>query len=605
MKNLKIESVLSAFCVGIAAMAFAGDATEEVFKEDPRVKFVSCPKCQKRIRVADDYKSVYVNLSRLEGEDKIVVAKRASRLLDQAVITPSDDDRRPLMGWSSWNTMGLNITEQIIMSVANAMHTNGLQAAGYNYVNIDDGFFAGHGADGKLRIHPVRFPNGLKGTADGIHALGLKAGIYSEAGANTCGSMWGSDQWGVGSGLYGHDKADCEFFFNELGFDFIKVDYCGAISQKLDERQRYTEIANAIRATGKKVRFNICRWAFPGVWAADIAESWRTTGDIRASWKSIKDIIAKNLYLSAYASLGHYNDMDMLEVGQLIGVIKTEKLFAGDTGITTDEEVSHFGMWCIMSSPLLLGSDVRVIPASTLKLVTNPYLLGMSQNDLGLQAYVASKQGEAYILVKDAGDLYGKSRYVAIYNSSDSVLDVEVDSAALDLAGKIEAFDLVEAADYGPFSGKTTITLKPHCSKFYRLDAERRLDRTIYEAETAFLPKYNNIKRDGAYADRQDGASGETVVKCLGNEPGNDLVWKNVHVSQNGDYKLVFDYWTYGERSFMVQVDEEKPIEIAAKGNGKKSSELTVKLGKGTHRIRLFNDKAYAPDIDLMRISKL
>ena len=596
--------IIATACIAMAAMTYASGAVDEVFNEDPRVKFASCPKCQKRIRVADDRKSVYVNLSRLDGEDKIVMARRASRLLDQAKITPLDDEKRPLMGWSSWNTMVFNVTEPIVMSVAQAMHTNGLQAAGYNYVNIDDGFFAGHGADGKLRIHPERFPNGLKGTVDGIHALGLKAGIYSDAGANTCGSMYGGDHWGTGSGLYGHDREDCEFFFNELGFDFIKVDYCGAGAQKLDERKRYTEIANAIRATGKKVRFNICRWAFPGVWAADIAESWRTTGDIRASWKSIRDIIAKNLYLSAYATLGHYNDMDMLETGQLVGVIKTEKLHKGDIGITQDEEISHFGMWCIMSSPLLLGSDVRVIPATTLKLVTNPYLIGMNQNDLGLQAYVVSKQGEAYVLVKDADELHGKSRYVAIYNSSDSVLDVEVDSAALDLDGKIEAFDLVEAADYGPFSGKTTITLKPHCSKFYRLDAERRLDRAIYEAETAFLPEYNDIKRDGAYADHQEGASGEIVVKHLGGRPGNDLIWKDVYVSQEGDYKLVFDYWTCGERSFMVQVNGGKPIEIAAKGNGRKSSAATVKLAQGGNQIRLFNDKAYTPDIDLMRVAR-
>ena len=202
MEKRRINVTFSAVCLGLAAMAYADDAGLETFAEDSRVKFASCQKCRKRIRVADDYKSVFVNLSRLDGADKTAVARRAARLLDQATITPSDDERRPLMGWSSWNTMAFNVTESIVLSVAEAMHTNGLQAAGYNYVNIDDGFFAGHGPDGRLRIHPERFPNGLKGSVDGIHALGLKAGIYSEAGANTCGSMWGGDHWGVGSGLY-------------------------------------------------------------------------------------------------------------------------------------------------------------------------------------------------------------------------------------------------------------------------------------------------------------------------------------------------------------------------------------------------------------------
>lgn len=169
----------------------------------------------------------------------------------------TDDRNCPLMGWSSWNTFGVDISESIILDVARAMATNGLKAVGYRYVNIDDGFFAGHDANGRLRFHPLRFPNGMKATVDGIHALGLKAGIYSDAGADTCGSMWagsgtgGKDAAGVGSGLYGHDAADCQLHFNELGFDFIKVDYCGGKKLSLDERKRYSEIAQAIRATGR------------------------------------------------------------------------------------------------------------------------------------------------------------------------------------------------------------------------------------------------------------------------------------------------------------------------------------------------------------------
>jgi hypothetical protein len=392
------------------------------------VEFRECPKCDKRIRIDLDAGKAYVNLARLEGACREAMAARAARLLDAAKIPAAKDPKiRPLMGWSSWNTFGVDISEDIILDTARAMATNGLKAAGYTYVNIDDGFFWGHGEDGILRFHPKRFPNGMKPVVDGIHALGLKAGIYSDAGADTCGSMWGGsgsggkDSGGVGGGLYGHDAADCKLHFNDLGFDFIKVDYCGGKRLKLDERARYTEIANAIKATGRTdVRLNICRWAFPGTWAADIAESWRTTGDIRANWKSVKKIIGENLYLSAYARPGHYNDMDMLEVGQLVGRLKTIFGKHGDTGLTTDEETTHFGMWCMLSSPLLIGCDVRTIPASTKALITNPYLLAVNQNDLGCQAYVASREGEAYILVKDAGARFGTSRYVALYNGSDA-----------------------------------------------------------------------------------------------------------------------------------------------------------------------------------------
>ena len=305
--------------VCLAVVSFIASSAAEAQGE---VVFRDCPKCSMQIRISDDAKTAFVNLSRLDGADRETRAARARRLLALAKPLAPTGVKRPLMGWSSWNTFGCEISEEVILDTARAMATNGLKAAGYTYVNIDDGFFDGHGEDGVLRFNPRRFPNGMKPTVDGIHALGLKAGIYSDAGADTCGSMWRDakgnyDLGGKGGGLYGHDAADCKLHFVDLGFDFIKVDYCGGKRLNLDERARYTEISKAIRATGRDdVRLNICRWAFPGAWAADIAESWRTTGDIRANWKSLKGIVKENLYLSPYAKPGAYNDMDMLEVGR-------------------------------------------------------------------------------------------------------------------------------------------------------------------------------------------------------------------------------------------------------------------------------------------------
>ena len=134
----------------------------------------------------------------------------------------------PIMGWSSWNTYRINISEDLIKRQAEAMVSLGLKDAGYRYINIDDGFFGYRDEKGVLQTHPERFPNGVKGVADHIHRLGLKAGIYSDAGANTCGSLWDADPNGVGVGLYGHEKQDADLYFNQWGFDFIKIDYCGA-----------------------------------------------------------------------------------------------------------------------------------------------------------------------------------------------------------------------------------------------------------------------------------------------------------------------------------------------------------------------------------------
>ena len=206
----------------LAALAALGACAE--------IEFMECPKCDKLIRVAPDARKAFINLSRLDGAPREARVRRAERLLELAKTPPPTGVKRPLLGWSSWNTFGCEISEGVILETARAMATNGLKAAGYTYVNIDDGFFGGHGEDGVLRFNPARFPNGMKPVVDGIHAVGLKAGIYSDAGADTCGSLWRDakgnyDMGGRGGGLYGHDAADAKLHFVDLGFDFIKVDY--------------------------------------------------------------------------------------------------------------------------------------------------------------------------------------------------------------------------------------------------------------------------------------------------------------------------------------------------------------------------------------------
>lgn len=296
----------------------------------------------------------------------------------------------PTMGWSSWNTYSVHISEALIRSQADALVNSGLRDAGYDHVNIDDGFFGGRNATtGELLIHPVRFPNGLKPVVDYIHSRGLRAGIYSDAGANTCGNMYNGDTLSVGVGFYRYDQHDADFYFKECGFDFIKVDFCGGDAPQnrqhlaLDPQERYTAISQAIKNTGRKdVRMNVCRWNYPGTWVHDVAFSWRTTHDISDSWQSVKDILAENLYLSAYCFNGHFNDMDMLEVGR---------------SMTAEEDKTHFGMWCIMASPLLIGCDLTTIRPMTLELLKNTELIALNQDTLYQQAYIASMSNGCHV----------------------------------------------------------------------------------------------------------------------------------------------------------------------------------------------------------------
>ena len=605
MKTAEILVLPLAAALLHGCFAFAEPAV--VRRGELTVRYNACPTCPMRIRFAPDGKTAFVNTSRVAEPDRKAVAERAFGLMAKAADTRKGGAMRPLMGWSSWNTFGLDISEDIILSVARAMATNGLKTAGYTYVNIDDGFFNGHDPEtGILRWNLKRFPNGMKPVVDGIHALGLKAGTYSDAGCDTCGSM-GGDKAGVGSGLYGHDAADCKLHFLDLGFDFIKVDYCGGARLKLDERERYTEISKAIRATGRSdVRFNICRWAFPGTWAADIAESWRTTYDIRANWDSVKKLIRECLYLSAYAKNGHYNDLDMLQVGRYVGQIKNAYA-ATDTGLTQEEEATHFGMWCMLSSPLLIGCDVRNIPDTTLELVTNPFLLALNQNDLGLSGYVVDRAGEAYVLVKDADARFGTARFLALYNAEDTPHDFKVDFSAIELGGRVQIMELGERADLGVFEESFTATVPAHGARFYRLDAEQRLDRTVYEAETAFLTEYQELKDatkvGTAFPAENPDASGGVLVRYLGNRATNDLVWKDVKLSRDGVYNLFFDCMTTDERSFNLEIDGRFRCRLS--GSAKSRAAISTPLKAGVHTFRVFNDDEWCPDLDRMTITFL
>ncbi|MBQ5644611.1 MAG: family 16 glycosylhydrolase [Bacteroidaceae bacterium] len=514
-------------------------------------------------------------------------------------------DNPPLMGWSSWNTYGFQINDSVIQAQADAMVELGFKECGYNHINIDDGFFGGRDAEGNLLIHPERFPNGLRGLVDYIHAKGLKAGIYSDAGRNTCASFWGKpkDEIGRGVGLYGHDAADFDLYFNpdKLNFDFIKIDYCGADAGNNDEgldldvEQRYKEIAAAIKAVGRDdITWNICRWAFPGTWACEIADSWRTTEDIYLGWESVKSIINQSLYLSAYTSYGRYNDMDMLEVGR---------------GLTEEEDKTHFGMWCIMSSPLLIGCDMNDIKGNALELMQNKELIALNQNTLGLQAYVVKRENGAYVLVKDVEEKYGTKRAVAFYNPTNASVEMSIAFSQLDLAGNVKVRDLFEKKDKGVYEGSYSVTVPAHGTRIYKLEAEQRLERKVYEAETAWLTDYQEIKNNEVYGtaiySEKNGCSGGVAVGWLGNRDSNDLQWRNVYSKEGGEYTLRVYFVTGDNRTMKLSVNGGEAIVYTGNSGGwgtVGAAEFDVVLEKGENVVRLFNESGYMGDIDKMEV---
>lgn len=520
--------------------------------------------------------------------------KKYSLLFAVVLALSANAQRTPTMGWSSWNTFALNINEQLIRQQADAMHNTGLQKAGYKYVNIDDGYWDGRDANGDLRLNKKLFPNGMRPLVDYIHSLGLKAGIYSDAGDNTCGSG-NKHAWGLGVGLAGYEDRDCKLYFIDWDFDFIKVDYCGGAHMKLDEQEQYTKISNAIKNCGKKdVVYNMCRWAFPGTWGADVADSWRTTGDIYDAWKSVKGILAENLYLSAYCHDGHYNDMDMLEVGR---------------SMSKTEDETHFGMWCIMSSPLLIGCDMANIKPEALQLMCNKDLIDLNQDKLHLQAYVADKQGECFVLVKDIKKLGGKERAVAIYNPSDQNQKVMLDPKTIDLGGAVQYYDCFTHTPYLYTSWPAPINVPAHGTKIYRVKGQKRLERTRYEAETAWLSCYQELRNNQAFVtavyNQKEGADGGYMVGHLGKRAENDLQWKNVNVKKPCTRKMTIAYYSGEEREMDIYVNGDfvKTLKVPARDwKERQTITLSVPLKKGDNIIRITNPRDWCPDIDGMRL---
>ena len=501
----------------------------------------------------------------------------------------------PLMGWSSWNTYRVNINEELIKKQANALVSTGLKEAGYTYINIDDGFFGHRDETGKMHAHPQRFPNGMRTVSDYIHSLGLRAGIYSDAGNNTCGSIYDNDANGIGAGLYGHEQQDMELYLKEWNYDFIKIDYCGAQELGLDEEKRYETICDAIRNTGRKdVSINICRWAFPGTWARRLARSWRISPDISPDWRSVRNIIAKNLYLSAYAGNGHYNDMDMLEIGR---------------GLSPAEEETHFGMWCIMSSPLLVGCDLTAIPEASLALLKNPELIALNQDSLGLQAYVAWREGEAYVLTKDLRQKRGKVRAVAFYNASDSAKTFNVPLHALELGGRTSVRDVVKRTDLGTFEHVFACTGPAHGTLVCRMEAERRLEPERYEAERAFLPCFDDLGKQPKpvlyLASPQ--CSGGMKVFRLGGREENFAEWPEVYSEKGGQYEMTVSYCSPSPRKLEVWVNgtlHELSNLSSGSSDSVASATLPVTLVPGYNVVRMGNRYGWAPDIDCFTLKQ-
>ncbi|MCX4539493.1 NPCBM/NEW2 domain-containing protein [Streptomyces sp. NBC_01565] len=353
------------------------------------------------------------------------------------------------MGFNNWNSTHCRaeFNEAMVKGIADLFVAKGLKAAGYQYVNLDDCWaLPQRDAAGNLVPDPARFPSGLKALADYIHDKGLKFGVYTSAGTKTC------DTAGFPGGL-GHERQDANLFAS-FGVDYLKYDNCN--NQGVDARKRYTAMRDALRETGRPIVFSLCEWGEnqPWTWAADVGHLWRTTGDISDNWSSMINIAHRNQPLAAYAGPGHWNDPDMLEVG--------------NGGMTSAEYRTHFSLWSMMSAPLLIGSDLRKATPDTFAILSNTDVIALDQDPLGRQATVVSNAGGLVVMVKE---LANGDRAVSLTNETGSTATVSTRTDALGIGnrGPYTLKDLWTKAVSTDTSGVVSASVAPHATVVYRI----------------------------------------------------------------------------------------------------------------------------------------
>src|SRR6266516_4815788 len=357
----------------------------------------------------------------------------------------------PPMGWNTWNKFACNVSDELVRGMADAVVKSGMKDAGYQYVVIDDCWQVSRDPNANIVVDPQRFPHGMKAVADYVHSLGLKFGIYSDAGSKTCAGRPG--------GL-GHEYQDA-LMYASWGVDYLKYDWCNTTTQ--DAKASYANIRHALDATGRPIVLSICEWgkAQPWLWGEEVGGNlWRTTGDIQDRWggkekwrdgsccsNGVMAILDEQVGLQSYAGPGHWNDPDMLEVG--------------NGGMTTTEYRSHFSLWAILAAPLIAGNDLRNMPLEIHDILTNKEVIAVNQDPLGREGRRVWKDQDREIWSKQLKD---GSRAVVLLNRGASGTEISVLWEAIGYPGNVSANvrDLWAHKDLGKFTGKFAAKVEPH-----------------------------------------------------------------------------------------------------------------------------------------------
>ncbi len=351
----------------------------------------------------------------------------------------------PPMGWNSWNKFACDVNEKVVRDAADAMVASGMRDAGYQFIVIDDCWQVDRDSKGNIIVDAKTFPSGIKALADYVHSKGLKFGIYSDAGTKTCAGRPGS---------WGYEFQDARQYA-EWGVDYLKYDWCNSGGQ--NSAAAYSRMRDALAVCGRPIVFSICEWGStkPWLWAKDVGNLWRTTGDIQDFWEGKKDwgglgvvqIIDLQDGLETYSGPGHWNDPDMLEVG--------------NGGMTDTEYRSHFSFWCLLAAPLMAGNDLRTMNPATRDILTNKEVIAVDQDPLGKQGAKVRDDGDLEVWARPLAD---GARAVILFNRGTKEAQITVNWPEIGYTKDVPAQvrDLWQHKDLGASKGTFRAAVPGH-----------------------------------------------------------------------------------------------------------------------------------------------
>ncbi|HEV2304526.1 MAG TPA: glycoside hydrolase family 27 protein, partial [Candidatus Acidoferrales bacterium] len=417
-----------AFAILEGAFCFHGNRFW--FRMPPAIAFLSLRR-----------RKLHMRMSRISSAAFLCLVFSIPCIAQQTGLAPV-----PPMGWNSWNHFAGRIDDQIVRQQADAMVSSGMKAAGYQYIVIDDTWAGQRDAQGF--IHPNdKFPD-MKALADYVHSKGLKLGIYSSPAAKTCAGYEGSR---------GHEDQDAQTYAS-WGIDYLKYDWCQSGGTVEQMKAAYTKMHEALLKTGRPIVFSLCQYGWHKVWewgASVGGNLWRTTGDIRDNYFAMAAIGFDQNGLEKFAGPGHWNDPDMLEVG--------------NGGMSEDEYRTHMSLWAILAAPLMAGNDLSQMTPYTVQLLTNPEVIAVDQDPLGAQGYRVTQEGPFEVWMKPMAD---GSKVVGLFNRQYTTEQMAVSFPQIGVSGQATVRDLWLHKDLGTFSNSYSAYVPRHGVVLVRIKAK-------------------------------------------------------------------------------------------------------------------------------------